>query len=90
VRKAYENAGAVWESETRSGRLKFPHGPYRDLNELVTALIASAGGASDLAVKLGLISPDDAAQAIRDVYAAHPELNRDDNDWSESANRGKV
>jgi hypothetical protein len=70
IRRAYENAAAV----NARTRLRFPHGPYRDQQELVRSLLAGAGESSTFAVNMGLITPDDAAKIIRHFFEAHPEL----------------
>ena len=71
LRKEYENAPTLLAAKSW---MKFPEGPYRDLRELVTAMSHGAGAAADFAVRMGLITPEDAADLIRETAAAHPEF----------------
>jgi hypothetical protein len=51
---------------------------YRDVRELIQEHSARAGAVATFAVVLKLITPEQAAEAIRQFHASHPEI------WGES------
>jgi len=47
---------------------------YRSINELVREWLAAAGAVCTFAVNIGVITPQEALQIIRDFQAAHPDM----------------
>jgi uncharacterized protein YlaN (UPF0358 family) len=80
VREEYENAARLnTVSLEKINRVRPPWKPYASIDQLVDEWLAMAGAVSTFAVRLGLISPEEAGQIIRDFFAAHPELI--DEEW---------
>ena len=83
VRKEYQTAADMRAFALRVGvdhinRVRPPSIRYGSVEEVFREFMHGAGAVADFAVELGLISPEEAGQVIRDLYAAQPELPRDE------------
>ena len=83
VREAYEEAAAMREFVLRDGldpinRDRPPSLRYGSVEEVFREYMHVAGAVADFAVRLDLISSEEALQVILDFEAAHPELPRDE------------
>jgi hypothetical protein len=85
VRGAYEAValfhGTTPELLERINRPRPSWMRYGSTLELVREYLHCAGAVSTFAVNVGLITPEEAAQVIRDFTATHPEM-----DYLEDAN----
>jgi hypothetical protein len=83
VQEAYENVVTMSATDTvdlaRLNQGRPPSHRYASREALLDEWEAMAGAVSTFAVSLGVLSPDEAAQVIRDFSEAHPEL--DDGEW---------
>jgi hypothetical protein len=52
-----------------------PSRRYQSIADLVKEGLAAAGAVASFAVELGLVTPDQARQALLDLLAEHPELS---------------
>jgi hypothetical protein len=79
VREEYEAAalfhGTTPEQLERINRPRPSWMRYGSVLELVREHLARAGAVSTFAVNVGFITPEEAAQIIRDFSAAHPEMD---------------
>ncbi len=75
VRAQYEYAAGMSELSLQSvNRVRPPSMQYRSINELVREWLAAAGAVCTFAVNIGVITPQEALQIIRDFQAAHPDM----------------
>jgi hypothetical protein len=91
IRASYEAAARVRALNlTRLNRARPPSMRYATKNHLIREYLSAAGAVSTFAVNLGLITPEEAAQLIRDFQSAHPELHQGDEEQWWDINRSNV
>ena len=78
VREAYEDIVRLGGLRLEQvNRLRHPAERYCSMQEYVRELWARAGAVSTFAVNVGLITPDQALQIIRDFMDEHPHVPRE-------------
>jgi hypothetical protein len=74
VREQYEHVAAVRQVELDSvNRVRPPSLRYKSVDELLREWSSAANAVSRFAVDLGLITPEQAGQIIREFYAKNSE-----------------
>jgi undecaprenyl pyrophosphate synthase len=75
VRDRYDQVASIARVDLKAVNRPRPVSmQYGSRREIVREFLAVAGEVATFAVTLGLITPDQARQAILDFAAAHPEL----------------